>query len=137
MTPVEPVDYNTISDSVRRFCTERYFELERALRPLVDGSFGEIAPAHLVGYLGVLKQLTALYQANKPPIDQQNLISMDKVQEIIARMNEQHEQAIMEAVSQAEARVRTEIASGSKLSIEAAKTTVLSKLSMLEGRGTS
>lgn len=134
LTPMDPPDYDTIGNTVRHFCTERLYELERSLRPLVDGSFGEIIPGHLQGYLGVLKELAKLYQAHKPPRDLEELVPVNKVQQLLARMSEQHEQQLLEAVEAAEVRVRLELAQGERVGIEAAKSTVLEKLKMLEGK---
>lgn len=136
LTPIEQMDYDNIGNTVRHFCTERLYELERSLRPMVDGSFGDIAPGHVQGYLGVLKELARLYQAHKPPRDLANLVPMDKVQELLARMNEQHEQQLQEAVQAAEARVRRELEAGERVGIQAAKSAVLTKLKMLESKRT-
>lgn len=132
--PRDPSDYEAVGNMVRSFCTERLYELERSLRPLVDGSFGEIIPGHVTGYLGVLKELARLYQAHKPPLDLQNLVPVDKVEQVLARMKEQHELALQEAVAAAEARVRMELERGDRLSIQSAKATVMTRLMDLEKR---
>jgi len=132
---VDTVNYDDIAEGVRHFIAERLYALEQGLRPLVDGSFGEVLPGHLAGYLSAVRQLGKLYQVEKPPRSLQNLIPMDKVQEILAGMAAEHEQAIRLAVAAAEARVRAELSSGQQLSIRAAKSTVLSKLHELESRG--
>ena len=134
---VDTVDYDAVSEGVRRFCAERLYELERSLRPMVDGSFGEVLPGHLAGYLAAIRALGKLYQVEKPPRALMGLIPMGKVQELLARMAEQHEQAVHEAVAAAEARVRAELASGEQLSISAARSTVLTKLHDLERRAPS
>jgi hypothetical protein len=134
---VDTVDYDALSEGVRRFCAERLYELERSLRPMVDGSFGEVLPGHLNGYLTAIRALGKLYQTDKPPRDVANLVPMVKVQELLARMEAAHDQAVREAVAATESRVRRELANGAVLSIQAAKETVSAKLAELAGRAAS
>lgn len=129
----DPVDYDVISDKVRDFCAQRYHELEKSLRPLVDGSFGEILPGHLAGYLALLRQLGSLYQVHKRPAHL-DAVPLSKVQELLARMAEQHALELESAVREAEERVRRELDTGTRLSIEGAKATVLTRLAALENR---
>lgn len=132
--PSDSVDYDALSEGVRRFATERFYELEKGLRPLVDGSFGEILPGHLNGYIAVLKELGRLYQLSKPPRELQNLVPMDKVQELIAGMRAEHARELAAAVSAAEVRARMEVAAGTEVTVRQATETVLTKLLELEGR---
>jgi hypothetical protein len=134
MLPRDTIDYDAVSDQVRRFCAERLYELERGLRPLVDGSFGEILPGHLNGYLTCLKELGKLYEVHKRPHELSQLVPMAKVEAVIAGIREQHERELVEAVAAAEERARIELASGQQLSIKAAKSTVLARLHDLERR---
>lgn len=134
MNEVQQINYEDIAEGVRRFATERLYELERGLRPLVDGSFGEVLPGHLNAYLGLLRELGRIYQLSKPPRALQDLVPMDKVQELLAGMREQHARELAEAVALAETRARIEAASAAKLSIEAAKNTVSTRLMELEQR---
>jgi hypothetical protein len=134
MDTVDTVNYDDVAEGVRRFCAERLYELEKTLRPLVDGSFGEVVPGHLNGYLSAVRQLGRLYQVEKPPRALQDLVPMDKVQEIIAGIRAEHERVLTIAVAEAEARVRKELASGQQLSVQAAKATVETKLLELESR---
>lgn len=134
MLRADPVDYDNISEQVRGFCTQRLYELEKGLRPLVDGTFGEVLPGHLAGYLTTIRQLGKLYQAEKPPRDLQNLVPVAKVQEVLARMREQHEADVAAAVAAAELRVREELSHGSRRSIESAQTMIMGKLEDLEKR---
>lgn len=137
MSTVDRLDYNDISESVRRFCAERLHELEKSLRPLVDGSFGEVVPGHLNGYLATIRQLGRLYQVERPPIDLANMVPMVKVQELLARMEAQRDADVAAAVAAAEERVRREISAGSQLSIQTAMDTVSTKLMELEKRARS
>jgi len=137
MSTIDTVNYDDIAEGVRHFCAERLYELEKTLRPLVDGSFGEVVPGHLTGYLNTIRALGKLYQVEKPPRALQDLVPMDKVQEILAGMRAEHERVLAVAVAEAEARVRMEVASGQQLSIQAAQSTVLSRLMELEARGAS
>lgn len=134
MNTVDTVDYDDIAEGVRRFCAERLYELEKGLRPLVDGTFGEVLPGHLASYVATIRQLGKLYQVEKPPRALQNLVPMEKVEQLLAGMREQHEEAVRREVELAEARIRAELSSGEKLSIKAAQDQVLSKLLMLESR---
>lgn len=131
----EPVNYGDIAEQVRRFCAERLYDLEKNLRPLVDNTFGEVLPGHLAGYLATIKALGALYQVHKPPRDLEDTIPMAKVQELLARMSEQHALEVAAAVAEAENRVRAELALGNKRSIESARSQVLTRLTALERRG--
>lgn len=131
----DKVDYADISEQVREFCASRLYDLERSLRPLVDMSFGEVLPGHLAGYLAAIKQLGALYQATKPPVDLQKLVPMEKVAQMLAGMQERHARELAEAVAAAEQRVRDELSHGSRRSIESARSNVLAKLNDLEKRG--
>lgn len=128
-------DYGAVAESVRRFATERLYELEKGLRPLVDGSFAEILPGHLNGYLGVIKELGRLYQLSSPPRSLQDLVPMTKVQEILAGMEARHARELAAAVEMAEVRIRAELSSGQKLTVQAAQATVLTRLLELESRG--
>lgn len=134
MNRVDRVDYDDVAEGVRRFCAERLYELEKSLRPLADGTFGEVLPGHLAGYLALVKQLGALYQVHKPPRELQNTMPTSRVQEILARMEQRHELEVAAAVAQAEERVRAQIALGSSTTVNQAKQTVFSKLLELEGR---
>lgn len=135
MLPVEPSNYVDISEKVRSFCAERYFALEKSLRPLVDGTFGEILPGHLAAYLAAVRQLGKLYQAEKPPVDLQQLVPMAKVAEVIAGIREEHARELAAAVAAAEERVRMEVSAGSKVTVQAAEEAVLTRLLELESRG--
>lgn len=128
----DKVDYEDISDKVRDFCAQRLYELEKSLRPLVDGTFGEVLPGHLAAYLTALRQLGRLYQTDKPPMALQNMVPMSKVQEILAGMSARHEAELAAAGAAAEEKVRRELAAGSAVSVATAQTTVLTRLLELE-----
>jgi len=130
----ETIDYDAISDTVRAFCADRLYDLERSLRPLVDGSFGEVLPGHLNGYLGVLRELAKLYEAHKRPRDAEALVPVGKVQQLLAAAEDAWSQRLEQAVQEAKDQVRMEIAGGQQLSIQAAKDTVSSKLTALSQR---
>lgn len=129
---MKPDSYDNVTENVRRFCAERLYELERGLRPFVDGTFGDILPGHLSGYLGVVKELANLYEAHKRPRAEQDVVSASKVAALLAEAEARMQAAVQAAVAETEIRVRRELASGEKLSIETAKTTVLSRLSQLQ-----
>lgn len=133
----DSVNYDEVSNNVRLFCAERYYELEKALRPLIDGSFGEQQPGHLAAYLACVRQLGKLYQAENPPRDLEQTIPASKVQQILAGIREQHELEMAAAVAEAEARIRAELTLGTRKSVTAAKETVSSRLLELESRAAS
>lgn len=135
MNTVDTVDYEQVAEGVRSFCAQRLYELEKGLRPMVDGTFGEVLPGHLAGYIATIRQLGKLYQVDKEPRALQNMVPMTKVQEILAGIREQHARELAEAVAVTEAKVRAELSSGTQLSIQAAKATVIDRLKVLEGRG--
>lgn len=134
MNRLERVDYDDVAEGVRRFCAERLYELEKSLRPLADGTFGEVLPGHLAGYLTLVRQLGALYQVNKPPRELQNTMPTSRVQELFARMEERHQRELEAVVAETEARIKAQIALGSSKTVDQAKHTVFSKLLELEGR---
>ena len=128
MAKRDPVNYDDIRETVRNFCAEKLYELEKSLRPLVDGTFGEVLPGHLAAYLAAVRQLAKLYQAEKPPTDLENLIPAAKVTEILAGMKEQHERDLERVAAETEARVRRELSTGAQLSISAARSVVTARL---------
>ena len=128
MTPVDPVSFDDISNQVRAFCTERLYELERGLRPLVDGTFGEVVPGHVTGYLGVMRELGRLYQTHERPRGEDTHIPAAKVQALLAAQEQLWMQRMDEAVAAARASVLAELSTGRDLSIESAKSTVLARL---------
>jgi len=134
LEPRGTVEYGDVAEGVRRFCAERLYELERALRPLVDNSFGEVLPGHLAGYVATIRSLTKLYQLDRAPRELEQTVPLAKVQQLLAGMKEQHERELHDAVEQAEARVRAELSQGTTLSIESAKSLVLGKLEELSSR---
>lgn len=134
LEPRGTVEYGDVAEGVRRFCAERLYELERALRPLVDNSFGEVLPGHLAGYVAVIRSLTRLYQLDRAPRELEQTVPVAKVQQLLAGMAEQHARELQDAVEQAEARVRAELSQGTTLSIESAKSLVLGKLEELSSR---
>lgn len=134
MVRMDPVDYDDVAEGVRRFCAERYYELEKSLRPLVDGSFGDVLPGHLAAYLAAVRQLGKLYQVEKPPRSLEDLIPTTKVQELLARMEHEHQRALEQAVQETEDRVRRELESGSKMAIERGQRAVMTRLMELESR---
>lgn len=129
-----PVDHDAISENVRRFCAERYQELERSLRPLVDGSFGEVIPGHLSGYLNLLRDLGRLYQVQARPAHLADMIPAAKVQMILAAQEATWAQRLDEAVTAAKESVRLELADGQQMSIRAAQAAVAGRLKELESR---
>lgn len=134
MSDLVPLDYDTISDNVRRFCAERLYELERGLRPWVDGSFGDISPPHVTGYVTVLRELGRLYEAHKRPRQDEG-VPMKQVEAMLAAAAVEADARMQAAVAEAEARVRHELEASQTRSIESAKQTAMTKLLQLQTRG--
>lgn len=134
MSDLVPLDYDTISDNVRRFCAERFYELERSLRPWIDGSFGDISPAHISGYVSVLRELGRLYEAQKRPRTDEGQLSVKQVEAMLAAAREEADARIAAAVLETELRVRHELETAQTKSIESARETALAKLTQLQQR---
>lgn len=127
--------YDEISDIVRKFCADRLYEAERALRPWIDGSFGDVQPGHVTGYVTVLRELARLYNSHKPPRPDDDLLPRAAVEQMLAAAQLEAQQRVDEAVAATELRVRMELESARANSIEAAKSTALAKLQQLQTRG--
>jgi hypothetical protein len=128
-----PNNYDEISDIVRKFCADRLYDLERSLRPWIDGSFGDISPAHITGYVSVLRELGRLYEAQKRPRQDQGL-SLKEVEAMLQAAREEADARIQAAVVETELRVRQELEAAATKSIESAKQTALAKLTQLQQR---
>jgi len=59
--------YETISDSLRPWLAAKLKDMYEALAPYVDGSFGEVAPAHAAAAVAVLRELGRLYRVHEVP----------------------------------------------------------------------
>lgn len=127
-------NYDEISEIVRKFCAERLYETERALRPWINGDFGDINPGHVTSYIGILRELARLYNAHKPPRQDEQLLSAAEVAQMLEAAQREAEARVEAAVLEAELRVRQELEAASTKSIESAKTAALTKLQMLQER---
>lgn len=132
---VDNVSYDDISNNVRAFVAERLYELERSLRPLVDGSFGEVVPGHLTGYLNTLRDLGRLYQVHERPRDAEAFIPISKVQELLAARDEMWQRQLEEEVHKARMQFDAELHEGRELQVSRAKELVSARLRELEARG--
>jgi hypothetical protein len=126
-------NYDEISDIVRRFCTERLYELEKTLRPYIDGSFGEVSPPHTNSYIVLLRELARLYEAHKRP-KQDDSIPTRQVEAMLEQLRQEADARMQAAVVEAEQRVRAELQAASTKSIESAKQAALTKLTELQNR---
>lgn len=127
-------DHDEISNVVRGFIAERLYELERALRPWINGEFGDIAPGHLSGYVSVLRELGRLYQTHKPPRRDDDAVPAAQVAQMLAAVQQEAQMRLEAAVAEAELRVRLELEASRTMSIESARQTALTKLQMLRER---
>lgn len=59
--------YDTIQESLRPYLAEKLKRMFDALEPYVDGSFGEVAPAHAAAAVAVLRELGRLYRVAEAP----------------------------------------------------------------------
>lgn len=127
-------NYDDLSDAVRRFCAEQLYGAERSLRPWINGSFGDINPGHMSAYVTILRELARLYQAHKPPRQDDDAIPAAQVQQLLETAQREAEARIEAAVLETELRVRMELEASSAKSIESAKQTALMKLQQLQER---
>lgn len=68
MSDMVKVDsYDTIQESLRPYLAEKLKRMFDALEPYVDGSFGEVAPAHAAAAVAVLRELGRLYRVAEAP----------------------------------------------------------------------
>lgn len=120
-------DYGQQQQAMRLFLTQRYRELERALRPWTDGSLGEIAPAPLAAYVTLLRDLGKLWQAHQRPEDEDR-IPAAQVQQMLealeARMLAERDAAVAAAV-EAERRA---LESSEAVAADVARSKVLARL---------
>lgn len=128
-------NYDDISDYVRRFCAEKLYELEKALRPWIDGSFGDISPPHVTGYVSVIKELGRLYGVTRPPRPTDDMLPREAVEQMLEAVRMESDARIQAAVAETELRVRLELQASTAKSIESAKQTALTKLEQLQTRG--
>lgn len=133
-------DYDLMSAAVRGFCTERLRDLEKTLRPYVDGSFGEIERQHLSGYLSVLKELRTLWRAGERPVprDTEPMMPVAAVEKLMleaaAAAEAEREAAVAQAVAEAEARMLEAAAGQRELSVAVARQRVDERLRVLLSR---
>lgn len=133
-------DYDMMSATVRGFCTERLRDLEKALRPYVDGSFGEIERGHLSGYLSVLKELKSLWRAQHRPVprDTEPMMPVAAVEKLMLEAAQaaqaEREAAVAEAVAAAQARMVEAAAGQRELSVTVARQRVDERLRVLLSR---
>lgn len=59
--------YDTIQESLRPFLAMKLKTMFMALEPYVDGSYGEVAPAHAAAAVAVLRELGRLYRVAEKP----------------------------------------------------------------------
>lgn len=101
-------------EAVRRYCAEQLRQLVEAMKPYVDGSFGDIMPGHVGAYVSALKELARLYAPGRP-------VSLDKAERMAA-------EAASRAVEAAVAAERERLALDGRLSQEAARDRVRAAL---------
>lgn len=79
--------YEQIQDSLRPYLAEKLKRMFDAIEPYVDGSFGEIAPAHAAAAVAVLRELGRLYRVAESPKPVQ-----------VGMTREEHEALVADAV---------------------------------------
>lgn len=79
--------YDTIQESLRPYLAEKLKKMFDAIEPYVDGSFGEVAPAHAAAAVAVLRELGRLYRVAEAPRQQQ-----------VGMTREEHEALVADAV---------------------------------------
>jgi hypothetical protein len=112
-----PDDHARISNQVRVQLGNRLERMLKNLEPLIEGQYGEPPmPGHLQAYLAGIKLFGAMYQVDKPPRGDEDLIPVEKVTKMleVARM-----EAAAEAVQVLQA--RKQIASSAEYATAAEK----------------
>lgn len=124
-------DYDRVSEQVRQYCAQKYMLLEQALQPYINGDMGDIQPGHATAYITLLKELGRLYRAQAVPRDPEAMIPASKVQQLLDAAAQRQEQAVAEAVAEAEARIMRQLAAQSAGDVQRAKVQVLERLSQV------
>jgi hypothetical protein len=112
-----PDDHARISHQVRIQLGDRLERMLKTLEPLIEGQYGEPPmPGHLQAYLAGIKLFGAMYQVDKPPRGDEDLIPVEKVTKMLeaARV-----EAAAEAVQAVQA--RKQIASSAEFAAAAQK----------------
>lgn len=76
--------YDTIQESLRPYLAEKLKRMFDALEPYVDGSFGEVAPAHAAAAVAVLRELGRLYRVAEAPRQIQVGMTRDEHEALVA-----------------------------------------------------
>lgn len=141
-------DYDKVSEQVRTFSATALSEMIAGLRPYVaealsdPGGVHDIEPSRLVAYTQLLKlqsslikDLGLLYRVQDRPMpDGEEQIPASAVARILEEQAAAHAAVLAAEVAAAEARVREELASTQRLSLEAAKAQVLGQVGRLAVR---
>lgn len=141
-------DYDKVSEQVRTFSATALSEMIAGLRPYVaealsdPGGIHDIEPSRLVAYTQLLKlqsslikDLGLLYRVQDRPMpDGEEQIPASAVARILEEQAAAHAAVLAAEVAAAEARVREELASTQRLSLEAAKAQVLGQVGRLAVR---
>jgi hypothetical protein len=99
--------YDTIQESLRPYLAQRLKQMFDALQPYVDGSFGEVAPAHAAAAVAVLRELGRLYRVAETPKQTQVGISAAEHEALVAeavrvaRLGWEAERLVLEADARA------------------------------------
>lgn len=125
-------DYDKISAEVRRYCAQKLVALEAQLVNYVNGDMGDIQPGHAGAYINLIKELGRLYRAQAAPRDPEAMIPASKVAALLAAAEARQEQAIAAAVTEAETRIRGELAARAADDVQQARTQVLARLNQLQ-----
>jgi hypothetical protein len=64
---VKADSYEQVQESLRPYLASKLKTMFDALEPYVDGSFGEVAPAHAAAAVAVLRELGRLYRVAEAP----------------------------------------------------------------------
>lgn len=138
LVPVD--DHDAMSLKVRMFVANELHQMLAALRPYINGDFGDVQPGHVQAAVRVLHELGAQWQTQSRPYEkpQEKGISPDKVAAMLQEQEARHQRELEVAVEQAAAaareQVRLELEQRERLSLEAARTDVLKQLSAVAVR---
>lgn len=124
-------NYDTISDHVRRFCATQLMELAGNLKPYLTGDYGDIQPGHVTAYVTCIKELGRLYETHKRPRDTDAFVPAAQVAKMLEAAEARIQQAVQDAITETELRVRAELEASETKSLESSRSTVLSRLDQM------
>ena len=126
MTDIEHVDYDQVTEQVRKNLAWRLEKGLESLTPYVNGAMGEVLPGHVQAFLAAVKLQGQLYTAFKPPRELETVLTASRVQRML-------EEARTEAALLAVAEERRRVQEVRELEAAEAGVSVRAELERLRG----